>query len=115
MKLHPKLKSEFINVPDRGFGKSKFYKPWWEWSTFIANSWQPNVSTNMAQNFTRSYKNFYIVAVDIRGYGDSEGPKVGGENHVNYSFRAMGNDFKFIMEKLGFDKFYVAGHDRGLG
>ena len=55
----------------------------------------------MAQDFTRSYKNFYIVAVDIRGYGDSEGPKAGGENHINYSFRAMGDDFKFIMEKLG--------------
>ena len=45
-------------------------------------------------------KNFYIVAVDIRGYGDSEGPKAGGENHINYSFRAMGDDFKFIMEPV---------------
>ena len=32
-------------------------------------------------------KRFHVVAADLRGYGDSTGPEVGGENHINYSFR----------------------------
>jgi haloacetate dehalogenase len=31
---------------------------------------------------------FYIVASDLRGYGESIGPEEGGQNHINYSFRA---------------------------
>ena len=114
MKLHPKLKSEFINVPDRGFGKSKIYTSHGgNGPPLLLIHGNPMCQLTWHKILPALIKNFYIVAVDIRGYGDSEGPKAGGENHVNYSFRAMGDDFKFIMEKLGFDKFYVAGHDRG--
>ena len=56
---------------------------------------------------------FHVVATDLRGYGDSVGPEEGGENHVNYSFRAMALDQVEVMGKLGYDKFFVAGHDRG--
>src|SRR5580704_1747217 len=56
---------------------------------------------------------FHVVAADLRGYGDSVGPEEGGENHVNYSFRAMALDQVEVMGKLGYDKFFVAGHDRG--
>jgi len=35
---------------------------------------------------------FHVVAADLRGYGDSVGPEDGGENHINYSFRAMAQD-----------------------
>ncbi len=56
---------------------------------------------------------FHIVAADLRGYGDSAGPEDGGNNHVNYSFRAMAQDQVEVMEALGYTEFYVAGHDRG--
>jgi len=55
---------------------------------------------------------FTVVATDLRGYGDSEKPP-GGENHVNYSFRAMAADQIEVMAALGFSRFYAAGHDRG--
>ena len=56
---------------------------------------------------------FHVVAADLRGYGDSIGPEDGGENHINYSFRAMAQDQVEVMEMLGYREFYVAGHDRG--
>jgi haloacetate dehalogenase len=56
---------------------------------------------------------FHVVATDLRGYGDSVGPEDGGENHVNYSFRAMAQDQVEVMERLGYRQFMVAGHDRG--
>ncbi|SFJ41252.1 MULTISPECIES: alpha/beta fold hydrolase [Phyllobacterium] len=57
-------------------------------------------------------RRFTVVAPDLRGYGDSSKPD-GGEDHSGYSFRAMGEDNAEIMSKLGFDRFQVAGHDRG--
>ena len=55
---------------------------------------------------------FTVVATDLRGYGDSEKPP-GGENHENYSFRAMAQDQIEVMAALGHERFYAAGHDRG--
>lgn len=56
---------------------------------------------------------FHVVAADLRGYGDSVGPEDGGPDHVNYSFRAMAQDQVEVMAALGFEDFFVAGHDRG--
>lgn len=56
---------------------------------------------------------FHVVAADLRGYGDSLGPEDGGEDHVNYSFRAMAADQVEVMERLGYREFFAAGHDRG--
>lgn len=56
---------------------------------------------------------FHVVAADLRGYGDSVGPRQGGSEHVNYSFRAMAQDQIEVMAALGYDSFFVAGHDRG--
>jgi haloacetate dehalogenase len=53
-----------------------------------------------------------VVAADLRGYGDSSKPRGGGD-HADYSFRTMANDNVEVMTKLGFDKWHVAGHDRG--
>ena len=53
-----------------------------------------------------------MVATDLRGYGDSEKPP-GGDDHANYSFRAMAQDQIEVMAALGYDRFYAAGHDRG--
>ena len=57
-------------------------------------------------------KDYTIVAPDLRGYGWSSKPD-GGENHVEYSKRTMANDNVAVMGTLGFDRFSVAGHDRG--
>src|SRR5215207_7074584 len=57
-------------------------------------------------------RDFTVVATDLRGYGDSSKPD-GGEDHSAYSFRAMANDNVEVMRALGFDRFAVAGHDRG--
>jgi haloacetate dehalogenase len=60
----------------------------------------------------RLAERYTVVAADLRGYGDSDKPE-GGARHENYSFRAMANDQVAVMKRLGFEKFYVAGHDRG--
>ena len=55
---------------------------------------------------------FTVVASDLRGYGESSKP-VTNEFHEPYSKRASGNDQMQLMRMLGFDKFYLVGHDRG--
>lgn len=55
---------------------------------------------------------YRVVAPDLRGYGDSTAPPP-GENHENYSFRAMASDQVQLMASLGHEEFFVAGHDRG--
>jgi haloacetate dehalogenase len=53
-----------------------------------------------------------VVVADLRGYGDSSKP-ADGENHVNYSKRAMALDQVDVMRHFGFQKFPVIGQDRG--
>lgn len=67
-------------------------------------SWH-KVAPSLARDFT-------IVALDLRGYGDSSKPD-GGEDHSAYSFRAMGEDVFDVMDALGHQRFLVGGHDRG--
>lgn len=55
---------------------------------------------------------FTVVLTDLRGYGDSSKPAE-GENHANYSKRAMALDQIEVMQALGYDRFAVVGHDRG--
>ena len=55
---------------------------------------------------------FHVVAADLRGYGDSSKPP-GDERHETYSKRSMARDMVEVMSALGFDRFAVAGHDRG--
>src|SRR5262245_983018 len=57
-------------------------------------------------------KKYTIVAPDLRGYGDSSKP-ADGENHANYSKRAMALDNVEVMKHFGFTSFPVVGHDRG--
>jgi len=63
------------------------------------------VAPLLAQHFT-------VIATDLRGYGDSSIPADGG-NHEGYSKREMARDQIEVMRSLGFDRFAVAGHDRG--
>jgi haloacetate dehalogenase len=53
-----------------------------------------------------------VVCPDLRGYGDSDKP-TGGADHAEYSKRTMAHDQFEVMRTLGFDRFAVAGHDRG--
>ena len=53
-----------------------------------------------------------VVCADLRGYGDSSKPD-SGPPHVAYSKRAMAADMVAVMRALGFDRFDLAGHDRG--
>jgi haloacetate dehalogenase len=55
---------------------------------------------------------YQVIASDLRGYGDSSRPG-GGENHINYSKRAMAHDQVTVMNALGHKRFSVIGHDRG--
>jgi haloacetate dehalogenase len=63
------------------------------------------VGASLAERFT-------VVAPDLRGYGDSDKPR-GLADHSNYSKRAMAQDQVEVMAALGFERFAVAGHDRG--
>jgi haloacetate dehalogenase len=60
----------------------------------------------------RLSQHYTVVMTDLRGYGDSSKPP-DGENHANYSKRAMALDQVEVMHALGFDRFAVVGHDRG--
>jgi haloacetate dehalogenase len=63
------------------------------------------VAPTLAEQFT-------LVMPDLRGYGDSSKP-ASGVGHVGYSKRALAGDCARLMQTLGFDSFYVCGHDRG--
>jgi haloacetate dehalogenase len=60
----------------------------------------------------RLTREFTVVAPSLRGYGDSSKPD-GGPDHAAYSKRAMAQDQIEVMRSLGFERFAVAGHDRG--
>lgn len=55
---------------------------------------------------------FTVVVSDLRGYGDSDKP-VSCKEHETYSKRVMAADQVEMMSRLGFDRYCLAGHDRG--
>lgn len=57
-------------------------------------------------------RRFTVVAADLRGYGDSDKPS-GDPEHETYSKRATARDQVEVMAALGFERFRLAGHDRG--
>ena len=63
------------------------------------------VAAALAERFT-------VVVPDLRGYGRSDKPE-GDAAHTVYSKRAMARDQIATMRALGFERFAVAGHDRG--
>src|ERR1700736_683515 len=60
----------------------------------------------------RLAREFSVVAMDLRGYGDSSKPPT-TEDHEPYSKRAMGRDAIALMRHFGFERFDLAGHERG--
>lgn len=63
------------------------------------------IAARLAERFT-------VVLTDLRGYGDSSKPD-GGERSANYAPRVMARDQFEVMRSLGYERFGVAGHDRG--
>jgi haloacetate dehalogenase len=53
-----------------------------------------------------------VVAIDLRGYGDSGRPASDAEHHA-YSKRTMAADALAVMAELGHTRFDIAAHDRG--
>lgn len=60
----------------------------------------------------RLAQHFSVVLADLRGYGESSKPPT-APDHAPYSKRAMARDQVALMRQLGFEQFFVAGHDRG--
>ena len=60
----------------------------------------------------RLSRDFTVVVTDLRGYGDSSKPP-SSPDHSAYSKRAMARDQVEVMRKLGFERFFLVGHDRG--
>jgi haloacetate dehalogenase len=61
---------------------------------------------------SRLAADFTVVVPDLRGYGDSSKPPADPDN-AGYSKRALALDQVETMKALGFERFSVAGHDRG--
>jgi haloacetate dehalogenase len=57
-------------------------------------------------------RRFTVVCADLRGYGRSGCP-ASAADHAPYAKRAMARDMVVVMERLGFPRFAIAGHDRG--
>jgi haloacetate dehalogenase len=60
----------------------------------------------------RLARRFTVVCADLRGYGRSGCP-ASTPDHAPYAKRAMARDMVAVMERLGFARFSIAGHDRG--
>lgn len=63
------------------------------------------VAPGLAEHFT-------VVATDLRGYGDSSAPPT-TDDDLPYSKRVTADEQVAVMGHLGFERFHVAGHDRG--
>src|SRR5512134_512563 len=72
----------------------------------------PQTSAMWHKVAPRLAERFSVVATDLRGYGESEKPPT-TPDHAPYSKRAMARDQIAVMKRLGFERFFVAGHDRG--
>ncbi len=63
---------------------------------------------DVARDLARDYT---VVALDLRGYGESGKPAEAGQG--TYSKRTMGDDVVQVAAALGHDQFGLVGHDRG--
>jgi haloacetate dehalogenase len=77
----------------------------------LLHGW-PQSSLEWHHIASRLARDFTVVATDLRGYGESGKPNADPQ-HLNYSKRSMARDQVELMNELGFEEFFVAGHDRG--
>ena len=64
-----------------------------------------SVAPRLASQFT-------VICADLPGYGGSGIPR-SRPDHASFSKRAMASVMVSVIDKLGFGRFFVAGHDRG--
>jgi haloacetate dehalogenase len=64
-----------------------------------------DVAPTLARDFT-------VICPDLRGYGAS-GKPASLPDHSPYAKRALAQDVRSLMLRQGFDRFALAGHDRG--
>jgi len=57
-------------------------------------------------------QDYTVIAADLRGYGQSS-KQHGKNDHSKYSKRSMAADQHALMKSLGFNQFFLIGHDRG--
>jgi haloacetate dehalogenase len=57
-------------------------------------------------------RQFTVICADLRGYGRSGCP-ASTSDHAPYTKRAMARDMVAVMQRLGFPRFSIVGHDRG--
>jgi haloacetate dehalogenase len=72
----------------------------------------PRTSLMWRDMAPRLASNHTVICVDLRGYGRSGVPG-STEDHYPYTKRVMGNELVALMNKLGFTRFDLVGHDRG--
>lgn len=72
----------------------------------------PQTSAMWARTAAILARDFEVVCADLRGYGRSGKPPTDAE-HAPYSKRAMAADMVAMMRRLGHERFFLAGHDRG--
>ena len=65
------------------------------------------VAPRLAEHFT-------VVCPDLRGYGDSDKPPSSNVDQATYCKRTSANDQVGVMQALGFQRFHLVGHDRGV-
>src|SRR6476646_4769353 len=63
-----------------------------------------HVAADLARDHT-------VICPDLRGYGASDKPIATDES--TYAKRTMGSDVVALARELGFERFALAGHDRG--
>lgn len=64
---------------------------------------------SVAPALSRTYS---VIASDLRGYGQSSKPQ-SKEDHSTYSKRSMAADQDALMQSLGYQQYFLLGHDRG--
>jgi haloacetate dehalogenase len=72
----------------------------------------PRTHTTWHRVAPRLAERFTVICPDLRGYGGSSKPRL-LPDHAQQSKRAMAADVVALMDRLGHERFAVAGHDRG--
>ena len=72
----------------------------------------PETHVMWAKVASKLAERFRVVVPDLRGYGWSGVPEVAAD-HRQMSKRVMAADVVTLMDELGYERFALAGHDRG--